>query len=93
MTRKCYFPWISAFIAANGDVKACPIFTRKPEEGTMGNIFEQSFDRIWNGEAYIELRRQLRAGNRPFTPCRQCVPQSISNIFLIFSKMLPGFKV
>ncbi|MHC4942279.1 MAG: radical SAM protein [Planctomycetota bacterium] len=93
LERKCYYPWITTFIEANGDVKACPIFTRKRGEARLGNIFEQPFDSIWNGEAYIELRRQLRAGGRPTAPCRQCVPQSLSNIFMIFSKMLPGWKI
>ncbi|MBU0755206.1 MAG: radical SAM protein [Planctomycetes bacterium] len=91
--RKCHFPWISTFIEANGDVKACPIFTRKRGEGNLGNIFEMPFDKIWNGEPYKDLRRRLRGGERPLAPCRQCVPQSLSNIFLIFSKMLPGWKL
>ncbi|MFH2002742.1 MAG: radical SAM protein [Planctomycetota bacterium] len=92
LTRKCLFPWLSTFIEANGDVKACPIFTRKRHEGNMGNIFEQPFKSIWNGELYMDIRRKLRAGERPYTPCRQCVPQSLSNIFVIFSKMMPGWK-
>ena len=92
-TRRCYFPWISTFIEANGDVKACPIFTRKRGVGKMGNIFDQSFESIWNGEGYISIRRDLRAGKRPFAPCRQCIPQTLSNIFVIFSKMLPGWKL
>jgi radical SAM protein with 4Fe4S-binding SPASM domain len=93
LERKCYYPWITTFIEANGDVKACPIFTRKRGVARLGNIFEQSFDSIWNGEAYIELRKQLRSGGRPTAPCKQCVPQSLSNIFMIFSKMLPGWKI
>lgn len=92
LKRKCYFPWISTFIEVNGDVKACPIFTRKRGEGRLGNIFEQSFDSIWNGEGYMEIRRSLKEGKRVHAPCRQCVPQSLTNIFLIFTKMLPGWK-
>lgn len=91
LTRKCLFPWLSTFIEANGDVKACPIFTRKRHEGKMGNIFEKPFMDIWNGEAYQDIRRKLRAGDRPYTPCRQCVPQTLSNIFVIFKKMMPGW--
>ncbi len=90
--RVCYFPWISTFVEANGDVKACPIFTRKRHVGKLGNVFEQPFAEIWNGKPYRDLRRDLRARKRPFSPCQQCVPQSLSNIFIIFSRLLPGWK-
>jgi len=90
--RRCYFPWISTFIEVNGDVKVCPIFTRKRDEGKMGNIFDQPFESIWNGEGYVSIRRALRAGERPFAPCRQCIPQTLRNIFTIFFKMLPGWR-
>jgi len=53
----CPYPWFSFFIANNGDVVAC---CRDLEHKTvLGNLLEQEFDEIWNGEKYRELRAAL----------------------------------
>ena len=87
--RTCYFPWFSTFVEVNGDVKPCPIFAWKRNEGKMGNIFEEKFEDIWNNDAYRELRTAFRKGQRPFNPCKTCIPQKVLNMFYVSSKMLP----
>jgi radical SAM protein with 4Fe4S-binding SPASM domain len=53
----CPYPWFSFMIASNGDVVAC---CRDLEHKTvLGNLFQQEFDEIWNGEKYRALRRDL----------------------------------
>ena len=90
--RVCFFPWISTFIEANGDVKPCPIFVWKRGVGRMGNIYEQDFRSIWRGEPYRELRRELRTGRKSLIPCRQCIPQSLGNIYALFTRLHPGWN-
>ncbi len=90
--RICYFPWFSTFIEANGDVKPCPIFAWKKEEGRMGNIYEKPFKEIWRGKEYREFRASIRRGEKVLTPCRQCIPQSLGNIYALFTKLHPGWN-
>ncbi len=59
--RLCPYPWFSFVIASNGDVVAC---CRDLEHQTvLGNLFEQEFVEIWNGEKYQSLRRDLAERN------------------------------
>ncbi|MBA3017812.1 MAG: hypothetical protein FP811_06655, partial [Desulfobacteraceae bacterium] len=37
----------------------------------LGNVFETSFKKIWYGEKYKSLRRQLSRGKVP-APCKDC---------------------
>jgi radical SAM protein with 4Fe4S-binding SPASM domain len=90
--RVCWFPWISTFIEANGDVKPCPIFVWKRGVGRMGNLGEEEFRAIWHGGPYREVRRALRRGERIHAPCRQCIPQSLGNIYNLFTKLHPGWN-
>ncbi len=60
----CNWPWISAFIASNGDVVPC-CRVSDPDTVRMGNVFEESFTRIWNSAPYHDLRRRLRSHDLP----------------------------
>jgi MoaA/NifB/PqqE/SkfB family radical SAM enzyme len=53
LTEDCGYPWIQAIIRANGDVCSCC-----QGRHIMGNLYKNSFDEIWNGEKYQELRSQ-----------------------------------
>lgn len=68
--KKCRWPWTSAFVAANGDVVPCCIVA-DADVARMGNLFEQPFGEIWNGPAYRDLRRRIRAHDLP-NYCRNC---------------------
>jgi len=65
-------PWYSGgvYISWNGDVTPC---CQRPDPRTVcfGNIFERSFEQIWNSEAYRRFREALAAGRPPET-CRTC---------------------
>jgi len=78
--KKCYFPW------------PCPIIPWQKGVAHMGNVFEEPFKAIWNNKKYQELRGALARGERPTEPCKTCIPQGLSNIFHIRTKMLPGRK-
>jgi len=68
--RNCHWPWVSAFIAATGDVVPCCVIS-DPDTVKMGNAFEELFGAIWNGAAYRELRQRI-ADRDPPEFCRGC---------------------
>jgi radical SAM protein with 4Fe4S-binding SPASM domain len=52
----CPAPWSSLDITAHGDVAPCHIFY----DLVMGNIYEESFADIWNGESYRKFRAYMK---------------------------------
>jgi len=67
--KKCPRPWDRLRILTDGTVVPCCILY----EENMGNIFENRFGKVWNGQTYKKLRKYLRKGN-PAMPlaCRTC---------------------
>lgn len=65
----CLYPDHGVYIEPAGDVKACcvsPIYS-------FGNLDEQSFEEIWNGEKYRKLR-ETYLSDKPFLPhCKGCL--------------------
>jgi MoaA/NifB/PqqE/SkfB family radical SAM enzyme len=56
--------WLFTFVHPNGEVSPCEGFN-------AGNLNDQSFMEIWNGERLREFRRTLlRSGTLPV--CRRC---------------------
>lgn len=72
---KCLHPWHSCFITSNGDVlPCCGEFILHPGEHTFsgGNLNENSFEEIWNGEPFRNLRKSIASGN--YIPvCKKCI--------------------
>jgi radical SAM protein with 4Fe4S-binding SPASM domain len=52
----CASPWMMLFISPNGDVHPC---SHRQNDPPFGNLAAQSFEEIWNGRAFLELRRRL----------------------------------
>jgi radical SAM protein with 4Fe4S-binding SPASM domain len=68
----CKRPWREVFINWNGDVFPCNC-VHTEEKDRMGNIFEQDFAKIWNGEKYIAARKEmLDQPNNLETICHTC---------------------
>lgn len=65
--QKCDFPWNSTYFSAEGNVFPCCGTGRYP----LGNIREQSWEKIWNGPRYRNLRRTIHSWN-PTDSCRHC---------------------
>jgi radical SAM protein with 4Fe4S-binding SPASM domain len=69
-TRKCSWPWKSAYICTNGDVVPCPILADS-DTVKMGNIFEEDFPDIWNSDQYQAFRRS-HVKHRLHEYCKHC---------------------
>lgn len=54
--RPCYFPWYYIHVNPDGTVFPCGSWW---EHTTFGDFKTQTFEEIWTGEKYTELRRQL----------------------------------
>lgn len=54
--RSCPVPWSAVDITAGGDVAPCHIFY----DLTMGNLYEKTFEEIWNNEKYNKFRNWMK---------------------------------
>ncbi|MEP6673922.1 MAG: radical SAM protein [Ferruginibacter sp.] len=63
--KKCNAPWVSAVVEADGTVRPC--FFHEP----IGNIKNESFDKIINSEAAIDFRKNLDMDTNE--TCVKCV--------------------
>jgi radical SAM protein with 4Fe4S-binding SPASM domain len=54
----CEWPWRMPYVTYDGYVTSC-CHVEKPEAGNFGNLFESSFEEIWNGPAYRAFRRHF----------------------------------
>jgi radical SAM protein with 4Fe4S-binding SPASM domain len=53
----CPVPWNDVDIMATGEVAPCHVFY----DLVTGNLHEQSFEEIWNGEKYRKFRARMRS--------------------------------
>lgn len=54
--RSCPVPWSAVDITAGGDVAPCHIFY----DLTMGNLYHDSFEAIWNSDKYNKFRSWIK---------------------------------
>lgn len=64
--RRCVSPWIDAYLFYDGRVKPC-----LNSSYSFGNIKDTPFVDIWNSEAAVNFRRQLKE-NKIFPACPKC---------------------
>jgi radical SAM protein with 4Fe4S-binding SPASM domain len=66
LRKTCREPWQRLFVQYNGDVWPCCWISE-----AYGNLTRESFDEIWQGKRYRELREAL-ASDRPPETCVRC---------------------
>lgn len=72
--KACMRPWTTAYITANGNALPCcisPFATQNYESLKLGNVLEQPFEQIWNGERYQQWRTTLLS-DQPHEACAGC---------------------
>jgi len=70
----CMRPFTTAYVTANGNCLPCcisPFTTPDYDSLLLGNLFEQPFDQIWNGEPYVAFRSAFLS-DRPHPACAGC---------------------
>jgi len=62
----CHEPWTTTFVGKDGIVKPCCLSSM-----VMGDLNKQSFEEIWHGKLYRELRRTINTDYMPLN-CKEC---------------------
>lgn len=70
LLNKCWKMWHSCVMTWDGNIVPCCF--DKDAKYTMGNIQEQSFSEIWNGEKYQDFRSRLFTNRKEIDICRNC---------------------
>jgi len=68
--ENCVSPWLQTYITYEGYVTPC-CRNISNKHYVCGNIFEESFNKIWNNKKYRFFRKNLRDNKLPFI-CRDC---------------------
>jgi radical SAM protein with 4Fe4S-binding SPASM domain len=66
----CFQPWEYMMVSAEGDVLPCCVIVGSDKALTMGNIFSQSFEEIWDGKEFRNFRKTTADGTNPL--CSIC---------------------
>ncbi|MBL8091636.1 MAG: radical SAM protein [Anaerolineales bacterium] len=64
----CYAPWTHTLIDFNGNVYVCCMTREKIPP--IGNIINQTFKEIWEGDAYRHIRLKMHPPS--LKPCQRC---------------------
>lgn len=64
----CHAPWMHSMIDYNGLVYVCCMTREKITP--LGDLKEQTFSEIWQGNAYAQIRTQMHPPRLP--PCQRC---------------------
>lgn len=70
----CRRPYTLAYVAATGNVYSCcfaPFHPGPASTRVLGNVFEQSFEEIWNGARYRAFRAAF-VSDEPWDQCAGC---------------------
>jgi sulfatase maturation enzyme AslB (radical SAM superfamily) len=78
----CVLPWIHVATRPDGTVKPCCVSTNfvSKANGELYNFGRDSFDDIYNGPEFLEIRRKMIAGE-PVEGCQNCYRQEESSNF------------
>ncbi|HXJ82290.1 MAG TPA: radical SAM protein [Candidatus Methylomirabilis sp.] len=70
----CRRPWTLVYVTVHGNVLPCciaPFITQHYDGIILGNLFQQSIEKLWWGEAYERFRSEIQTASPP-EPCRGC---------------------
>lgn len=65
-SHSCASPWLQCYIFPDGTVRACESMNL-----SFGNIRLEAFEAIWNNEAYVRFRRDLKERGE-YPACNKC---------------------
>ena len=68
--NRCFRMWSGCVITWDGKVVPCCF--DKDADHSMGDLNEQSFEEIWKGEKYRELRTRILKNRKSVEICRNC---------------------
>jgi len=75
---RCFSVWVKSYVLPNGDVTPCPDYP----DFIAGNILQDKFMDIWNGEKYIKWRLELKK-RKLFPSCYRCCDLFLSDVAVV----------
>lgn len=90
----CYSPWTDVMILSDGSVQPCCNYFGLARRYVFGNLNQQRFDSIWNGEAFRRFRREF-VQDRICDWCRmypQVDTNKVHERIQKFKRVLPLFR-
>lgn len=85
----CIYPWVQVYVAVDGKVTPCCAL--QMDEGvSLGNMFEQGFDAVWNGQAYRKMRKDIVDRRVEFKSCITCEGRGLGKVASLAMRT-PGF--
>lgn len=85
----CIYPWVQIYVSVDGKVTPCCAL-QMDERVDFGNLFEDGFEKVWNGEAYRTLRSEMRENRSPYKSCITCEGRGLGKVTSLALKT-PGF--
>ena len=55
MDKLCVLPWVHTEFTTDGTANPCCLYKGDP----MGNLKEENFLDVWNGDSYTNLRKEF----------------------------------
>jgi radical SAM protein with 4Fe4S-binding SPASM domain len=85
----CIYPWVQIYVAIDGKVTPCCAL-QMDEKVDFGNIYADGFAKVWNGEAYRRLRREMKTNSSPYKSCITCEGRGLGKVTDLALRT-PGF--
>lgn len=77
--NRCNWIYYSTVITWSGDLVPC---CRDPKgKHVLGNIFQEPFEKIWNGPKYREFRRRIRTEQGKMDICKLCSSYAVPALY------------
>lgn len=85
----CIYPWVQVYVSVDGLVTPCCAL-QMDERVSLGNMFEEGFDAVWNGKAYRKMRKDVVKHQVEFKSCVTCEGRGLGAVTSLALKT-PGF--
>jgi MoaA/NifB/PqqE/SkfB family radical SAM enzyme len=80
---RCLYPFLHARVSFSGKVYFCPFIRVE-----VGDLTKSTLEEVWNGEAYVRMRKQLLE-HGIFPVCRRCCKVELSPVPAVATADLP----
>jgi radical SAM protein with 4Fe4S-binding SPASM domain len=88
--KVCLHLWLQAFVSSSGEMTPC-CGLYMDEGVSMGNVFSDTFETVWNGQRYVEFRKSFKEGKVSYKSCRTCYRMDLLTL-IRKTLTLPGFS-
>jgi radical SAM protein with 4Fe4S-binding SPASM domain len=85
----CIYPWVQVYVAVDGQVTPCCAL-QMDEKVSLGNMFADGFDAVWNGKPYRKMRADTVKHSIEYKSCITCEGRGLGKVASLAFRT-PGF--